>query len=314
MTFNNSSVIPKGIFTPMPTYFKSNDSFDLDLETQLRHAKMLYEAGINGLVLSGSMGEATNMTSQERCTVLKTIREAIIDPNFKIIAGIPPTSYKDVIEESKLAADSGADFIIVLTPGYFGTNLVNQRGLVEYFKLVADGSSLPLIIYNYPGVANGVDFDVDTFEELSLHPFIVGVKLTHFNLDKYTLLGKNSVLEKNNFLPFTGLGQVLVPALSVNIVGAIDGLSGIFPKTMLKLLRLYEEKKIDQAADLQYLVTRVNMMVSEFNVYGVKYALKQIYGFGNGVTRPPLNIKINVPQYEKYRKYIDELVEYEASL
>ncbi|KAK6462014.1 hypothetical protein DFJ63DRAFT_139562 [Scheffersomyces coipomensis] len=315
MTFNNSLVIPNGIFTPIPTYFKDDGDYTLDLETQVKHAKMLYKAGINGLVVSGSMGEAANITMQERCSALKAIREAVPDTNFKLIAGIPPSSYRDIIEESKLASDVGANFIIVLVPGYFGSKLVSQQGIIDYFKLVADGSSLPIMIYNYPGVVNGVDIEVSTFEELSKHPFISGVKLTHFNLDTYILLGKNPVLKANHFTSFTGLGQVLVPALSVNIKGAIDGLSGIFPKTMLKLLKLYEDGKYDQAADLQYLVTRANMMIGEFNVYGVKYALKQIYDFGDCITgRPPLSTHIDVGKYKKYQNDIDALIRYESSL
>lgn len=315
MTFNNSFVIPKGIFTPIPTYFKDDGSYSLDLETQVKHAKMLYESGINGLVVSGSMGEASNMTMKERCSVLKAIREAIPDSNFKLIAGMPPSNYLDIIEESQIASDLGANFIIVLVPGYFGTKLVTQQGIIDYFKIVADGSSLPIMIYNYPGVVNGVDIEVSTFEELAKHPFIVGVKLTHFNLDTYTLLGKNPILLANNFTPFTGLGQVLVPALSVNIKGAIDGLSGIFPKTMLKLLKLYESGKFEQAADLQYLVTRANMMIGEFNVYGVKYTLKQIYDLGDCITgRPPLSTNIDTEKYKKYQNDIDLLLKYENSL
>lgn len=76
--------------------------------------------------------------------------------------------------------------------------------------------------------------------------------------------------EANNFRPFTGLGQVLIPSLSVGMFGAIDGLSGIFPNDGVK----------EKALQLQYIITKVDLMITELNVVGVKQLLKDVYGFG----------------------------------
>lgn len=307
--------LPKGIYTPIPTYFLDDGNYSVDTKTQIEHAAMLYKAGIQGLVVSGSMGEASNLEMKERVSAIKELRDAIPDKNFKLIAGVSPQSYKDVITESKLFADAGADFLIVLVPGFFGPNLISQQGIVDYFVNIADGSALPLIIYNYPNTCNGVDIEYETFVRLSEHPNIVGVKLTHFNLSLYTLLGQDKTLEENNFRSLTGLGQVLIPALSIGLTGAIDGLSGIFPKSMLELLRLYTNGKMEKATELQFLVTQANLMISELNVVGVKHALFEIYGYGKTLSgRPPLSKSVNLSAYKKYDAPLKALLKYEQTL
>lgn len=315
MTVAESSILPRGIYSPIPTYFKNDGKFSLDTETQVKHASMLYKSGINGLVVSGSMGEATNISSAERNSALKSLRKAIPDRNFKLIAGMPPSSIAEVIKESEESKKSGADFIIVLVPGYFGTSLISQQGIIDYFLNIADYSALPIVIYNYPGSSNNVNITIDTFEVLSKHENIVAVKLTHFNLDIYTLLGNNKAYETNNFRPFTGLGQVLIPSLAVGMFGAIDGLSGIFPKSMLKLMKLYEDGEKEKALQLQYIITKVDLMISELNVVGVKQLLKEVYGFGEIVSgRPPLSKPVDLKSFKKYETDIKKLAEIEKSL
>lgn len=315
MTVVESSILPKGIYSPIPTYYKNDGKFSLDTETQVKHALMLYESGINGLVVSGSMGESTNISPAERNSALRNIRQAIPDKNFKLIAGMPPNSIAEVITESEESKKNGADFVILLVPGYFGPNLISQQGIIDYFLNIADYTALPIVIYNYPGVCNNVNIMIDTFETLSKHENIAAVKLTHFNLDIYTLLGNNKTYETNNFRPFTGLGQVLVPSLSVGMFGAIDGLSGIFPKSMLKLMKLYEDGEKEKALQLQYIVTKVDLMISELNVVGVKQLLKEVYGYGEIVSgRPPLSKPVDLNAYKKYETDIKKLAEIEKSL
>lgn len=306
--------VPSGIYTPIPTFFtKSKNSVDYD--TMEKHVQMLSACKINGVVVSGSMGEGTNLTLKERAKSVEVARNAVADKSFKIIAGAGLGSVEDIVEESVLAAAKGADFIMALVPGYFGPNLVTQEGIIAYFEGVADKSALPLIIYNYPNTCNNVTLTYSTFRKLAEHPNIVGVKLTHYNFDMYTLLGHDPFFEANNFKSFTGLGQVLGPALSVSIFGAIDGLSGIFPKTMVKLYNLYIEGKVKEAAELQWLVTKVDLMITELNVLGVKYALHDIYGLGEKLEgRPPLSKPVNLQAYESYAADIEKLKQYEESI
>lgn len=315
MTATSANALPEGIYTPVPTFFKG-PHYSLDLDAQLKHAKMLYDSGINGLVVAGSMGESIHLTREERCALVRAIRESISDPNFKIIAGLPSLSIEDTLNEIADFAAAKADYAIILVPGYFGPKVTTQQGIFNYFNIISSSLELPIIIYNYPNASNGVDVTVSTFEKLLTLPNIAGVKLTHFNLDKYTLiLGATNKNKESNFRAFTGLGQVLLPSLSVGAYGAIDGLSGIFPKSMLKLFELCKENKINEARKLQHLVTEADEMILNLNLVGVKYALKSLYDLGESTTgRPPLDVAISSKVWSVYEDSIKRLFEFEKSL
>lgn len=308
--------LPNGIYSPVTTFFK--DDYTLDIDSQIEHAKFLYKNGINGLLLAGSLGEANHLSRQERSILVSSVRAAIPDLNFKIIAGVPPIgNIPTAIEDCVSAKEAGADFVILLVPGFFGPILTFQEGIIDYFQRVADDSPLPVIIYNYPGTCNGVTVTYESFKKLSKHPKIAGVKLTHFNLDMYTLLGQDKEMrDVDNFKPFTGLGQVLIPALAVGVHGAIDGLSAIFPKVMVNLFTLFHLGKISEAAALQALAAEADLMIAELNVVGVKRALKDIHGLGgeNLTGRPPLSRPLDLDSYNKYADIMEKLNILESSL
>ncbi|CDK29513.1 unnamed protein product [Kuraishia capsulata CBS 1993] len=314
MPTNSSSLLPAGMYTPIPTFFKGPLGKELDLDSQTKHAKFLYQSGINGLVVAGSLGESPHMTRKERASLVKALREAVPDPEFKIIAGAPPSSIEDAIEETKAAKEAGADFSILLVQGYFGS-LISQEGIVEYFTAVADGAALPFLIYNYPGTCNNVEISAESYEQLASHPNIAGCKLTHFNLALYTLLGKVSRRKDVNFTLLTGLGQVLIPAMSVGIHGAIDGMSGIFPKVMVKLHNLCKEGKFEEALELQCQVTKADDMIGALNMNGVKHALNSLYGFGGDYLtgRPPMSKPVGAA-YSPFETSMNELSVIEKAL
>lgn len=307
----SQNIIPDGVYTPITTFF--HNDYSLDLETQVQHAKNLYQGGITGLVVAGSMGEGGHMTKKERFELVKALKQGV--PELTLIAGAPAMgSIAEAIEETESHKAAGADFLILLPPAYFGPHLTSQEGLIEYFTAVADKSALPIMIYNYPGNCNNVTFTIDTFKVLAKHQNIAGVKLTHFNLDLYTLLGKDVTLYNQGFRVFTGLGQVLVPALSVGLSGTIDGLSGIFPKTMVKLYTLFREGNIKEASDLQFLVTTADQMLADLNLVGAKVAIQKYQGLGELLTgRPPLSKGVG-KGYAKYEEYLDAIDTIEKGL
>lgn len=311
----NANVFGDGIYTPVTTFFK--DNYELDLDSQVRHAKHLYANGISGLLLSGSIGESIHLSPEERVELVSAVREAIPDKKFTIVSGMPYTNISDALKEIELVRQAGGDFAILHVPGFYGTKLTHQQGIIDYFHAVADKTTLPLLIYHYPGVSNGLEVAPETFDVLAKHPKIVGVKLTHFNLDNYILLTaqRDRNLEKN-FKPFTGLGQILIPALSVGAFGAIDGLSGIFPKVMVRLFQLFKSGNHDEALKLQYLVTRADRMIFDLNLAGVKHVLYNLYGFGSNKVsgRPPLNNLIDDDTWAKYDLDFKKLAAIESKL
>ncbi|AOA64552.1 Putative dihydrodipicolinate synthetase [Komagataella phaffii CBS 7435] len=306
-------VLSGGVYSPLPTFFKNDAKKSLDLEAQVAHARHLYDSGIKGILVGGSIGEAIHLTEEERLTLIRTLHKAV--PEFTIIAGVIGYCIEDIIRQISVSKENGASYSVILVPGYYGPSLVSQKGIISWFNSIADKAELPIILYNYPGVQNGIQLTFDSYKELSRHEKIVGCKLTHYDFTLYTLVGKSTELRDNNFSPFAGVGQVLVPALSVGIEGVIDGLSTVFPKSMIHLFNLYQEGKTEEASKLQELVTAVNEMTAVLNLLGIKYAIKHRFGLGESlVGRPPLDQEIDITVWDKHYEDFKKLEALEESL
>jgi 2-keto-3-deoxy-L-rhamnonate aldolase len=148
-----SRVPPDGVFVPVPTFFKDKPQAPdlqpaIDVATQASHSVYLAESGITGLVLMGSTGEAIHMSSAERVDLISGVRKALDEAGYKdypIMAGVLVNSVDETLEWLRDAQQAGAQWGLVLAPGYFG-GAVTQDNLVEWFSLVADNSPLPILL------------------------------------------------------------------------------------------------------------------------------------------------------------------------
>ena len=173
-----------GIYAPTPCFFHDDD--ELDRETIGLHAVRLARAGLAGITTQGSNGEAVHLTPSERQLVTRTTRAALDAAGYlslPIIVGCGAQSTREAISLCRDAAQSGGDYVLVLPPSYYKASYP-RSSLAAHFRAIADASSLPVMIYNYPGAASGIDLDSDFLLELAQHPNIVGVKLTCANVGK----------------------------------------------------------------------------------------------------------------------------------
>jgi dihydrodipicolinate synthase/N-acetylneuraminate lyase len=127
-----------GIYAPTVTIFKKDKKQDLDLDAQAAHAVRLARAGITGLVIQGSNGEAAHLTHQERSLTVRTVRHALDTagyPDLPLIVGTGAPSVRETLLLCKQAHNDGGNFVIVLPPCYFMT-LMTEDALLDYFRLV----------------------------------------------------------------------------------------------------------------------------------------------------------------------------------
>jgi dihydrodipicolinate synthase/N-acetylneuraminate lyase len=181
----------RGVFVPVPTFFKPNEDLDLDAFDQ--HIKFLANSGIAGVVVLGSMGEAVSLSEQERIQVIQQCAHSVQKYNakLKIIAGASAQSAKTTITYARAVAEAGAGFALILPPSFYRAAM-DHNALFEYYTKVADQSPIPIIIYNYPGVCQGVDVSVQLLVELSKHKNIIGLKGTDGNVGKMANLVKKT--------------------------------------------------------------------------------------------------------------------------
>jgi 2-keto-3-deoxy-L-rhamnonate aldolase len=143
---------PHGVFVPVPTFFKAASSGTslqpaIDVETQVSHSIFLARNGVRGLVLLGSTGEAIHMSRQERIDVVRGVRAGLDEagfPEYPIMAGTLVNSVDETLEWLVDFKEAGAQWGLVLAPGYFGA--AAQEGIEEWYTVVADKSPLPILM------------------------------------------------------------------------------------------------------------------------------------------------------------------------
>ncbi|KAG9246764.1 hypothetical protein BJ878DRAFT_478003 [Calycina marina] len=295
---------PAGVYVPVPTFFvsKKTTNYDpvaapLDLETQAAHSVYLAKSGIRGLVILGSTGEAVHLSNKERFLVISVARKALEQAGFKdypIIAGTASQNIEEVLEQLQSAKEAGSQWGLCLVPGYFA-GASTQEGIISWFTAVADKSPLPVMVYHYPGVSNNVKVLPSTYTALAAHPNIVGCKLSHGDISIHAQIACNPAISHSSFATFTGLGQQLLPVISIGCAGTIDGTAGFFPKSVVHLYNLsiktsgVTKEEVRERQLLQYKLSCVEMLVERFGIVGIKEAVSRVLGMGDrDGTRLPL--------------------------
>jgi 4-hydroxy-2-oxoglutarate aldolase len=151
MSIFSRCLLPKGIYTPLPTFFDKEE--ELDLVAFSKHVKFIAAAGTVP-VIAGSMGEAIHLTHDERSQLIRTCRSTLDEnglANMPVITGIGAASTRETIQLAEEAAHAGADFVMVIPPGYYAGALCaeNKKALKQFFIEVAEESKLPVILYNF---------------------------------------------------------------------------------------------------------------------------------------------------------------------
>ncbi|BGP39850.1 hypothetical protein JCM10450v2_003823 [Rhodotorula kratochvilovae] len=309
-------MLPKGVYAPLNTFY--NDDESLDLDTFKQHVQFVAGAGV-GLVALGSMGEAVQLTHDERNSIVTAAREALdADPalaDIPLIVGTGACSTRETIQLTREAAERGANYAMVIAPGYFAGAL-NKQALKQFFVDVAEASPIPILVYNFPGASAGIDIDSDLMTEIAAgSKNIIGTKLTCGSVGKLSRL----TTLREDFAVLGGFVDFLAPSLFIGAAGGITGLANIFPKTCLKLYRdtvasLSGKADPAAAAALQGVVSRADWVLVKGGISGTKYALSQVRGYGGVPRRPLLPFDAADGKGEKVVAELQEILKIENSL
>ncbi|CEG63204.1 hypothetical protein RMATCC62417_00387 [Rhizopus microsporus] len=301
----------RGIFVPIPTFFKENE--DLDLDSLDLHIQYLSKSGIAGIVVLGSMGEAVSLLDEERDQVIKQVVTSVkkYNPSLIIIAGTSSQSARNVISYTRQAAAAGAQYCLILPPSFYRSSITDDA-LVAFYTAVADQSPLPIIIYNYPGVCQGIDVSTKALVQLSKHKNIVGLKGTDANVGKMADLVQKT--DPKEFALLAGSVDFFLPELLIGAVGLIPGAGNVFPALCAEIQRLYDNKQYDEAARLQrQLVEADDALCRWHGVPGAKSYIFRKFGYGKGICRNPLQ-RVTEDQAVKIEQAVDPVVSLEENL
>ena len=269
-----------GIYPPVPTFFTEDES--LDLATQREHYTRLRDHGIANVVVLGSNGEAVHVDDDERRTLISLARDTL-GSEAQLLVGTGAQSTRMTIALCHLAADAGANVALVLPPHHYRSQMTGMA-LRAHYLAVADASPLPVLIYNMPANAAGVDLDAETIITLSAHPNIVGLKDSSGNVAK---LAEVVAGARVGFAVLAGSAGFLLPALVVGARGAIAALANIAPAECLRLIDLFQSGMLDEARILQARLVPTNTAVtSGYGIAGLKAALQFVAHYGGAPRRP----------------------------
>jgi 4-hydroxy-2-oxoglutarate aldolase len=315
-----SRVPPGGVWAPAVTFF-SPDTSSLDIDAQGKYLAYLSSTGLAGLVILGTNAETFLLTRDERKTLLETARRAC-GPSFPVMAGVSGHSTKQVLEYVSDAAAAGADYALLLPPAYFGSKHSTAAIIEDFYLDVAAQSPLPIVIYNMPGVCNGIDLDSATITRLArASDNIVGVKLTCGSVAKITrLTAEFGGPEKGRFAVYAGQADFLIGGLASGAAGTISGFANVFPRTIVRVYELYRAGRLKEALELHRRAALAEQPCKA-GVAAVKYAAALNSARLAGVEDPLEKLRPRKPYVEVGEKErmsieegIKELVQVEAGL
>ncbi len=216
-----------GVFAPLCTPFAANE--DVDYGALRFNVGRYAESGILGYLALGSNGENRSLSEDERLRVLDLIVRHK-GPGQVVMAGATYDAQRDTERFLVAAADLGADFGLVLSPGYFRKQMTDEV-LFRYFSSLADGAPIPLLLYNAPGFC-GITLSPELVGRLALHPNIVGMKDSAASGIESFL-----ALEGPAFHVLAGSANFLFPAMMGGSLGGTVSLANVVPGSRTGVVR-----------------------------------------------------------------------------
>jgi 4-hydroxy-tetrahydrodipicolinate synthase len=233
----------------------------------------------DGLVISGTTGEAPTTTDEEKERLLRAVIEAVGD-RATVVAGVGSYDTAHTCEAARQAERAGADGLLVVTPYY---NKPPQTGLVAHFTKVADSTGLPVILYDIPG-RTGTPIATETLIQLSAHPRIVAVK------DAKADLGAGSqVMLATDLVFYSGEDMLNLPWLSVGAAGFISVVGHVVGDRLHEMIDAYLAGRVSEARQihLELLPVIIGIMTRTQGAIATKAALG-LLGLPGGPVRGPL--------------------------
>lgn len=233
-------VLWKGIYPAFLTPFHSDDSIHFEMFKKNLDAQL--EAGIDGIILGGSLGEASTLIRDEKMSLLRFAKQAISRP-VPVIMNIAEQSTVEAIEFAKDAVKNGADGLMLLPPMRYKAD---DRETVEYFRRIAESVSVPIMIYNNP-YDYKIEVTLSMFEELARISNIQSVKESTRDVSNVTRL-KNKFGDRFRIL--CGVDTLALEEFALGADGWVCGLGDAFPVETVAIYRLMKSGRLPEALDI----------------------------------------------------------------
>ncbi len=275
-----------GCITALATPFRDQK---IDFEALRMLVSEQVDAGVAGIVPTGTTGESPTLDFDEHKHVISNVIDAV-GGRCKVVAGTGGNSTAEALELTTYAGEVGADASLQVTPYY---NKPSQEGLYRHFSIIADTVDLPMVLYNVPG-RTGIAIAIDTVARLARHTNIVAIKEAGGSVDRVSRIRDVCDLDI-----LSGDDALTLPMVALGACGVISVASNIIPREIVALTAAAVHGDIDRARELHYTYYRLfTDLFIETNPVPIKTALAAM-GKIREDTRPPL-----CPLAEENRKQL----------
>ena len=284
----------KGVMPAVTTKFTNDDTLDLSMfEVNI---KAQLEAGVHGIVLGGTLGEASTLSDDEKRTLTRTTVN-LVNNQVPVLMNIAEQTTKGAIEAAQKAEEDGAKGLMMLPPMRYKSG---DRETVEYFKAVANNTSLPIMVYNNP-VDYKIEVTLDMFEELLKCDNIKAVKESTRDISNVTRI-KNRF--GNRLKIMTGVDTLALESLLMGADGWIAGLVCAFPKETVAIYELQKAGRIQEALEIyRWFLPLLELDINPKLVQNIKLA-EVATGIGTENVRAP-----RLPLIGEERKHVLNVIE-----
>ncbi len=266
-----------GVYSAVTTKFDKDGV--LDPEAFLRNLRIQVEAGINAIIIGGSLGESSTISHDERMEMLYTVRSEF-KQKIPLLINIAEGSTLNAVTLARRAEDAGADGLMVLPPMMYKAT---DAEVVNFFADIASSTNLPILVYNNP-----VDYKIEItplmFELLLKHDTIQAVKESTRDTANITRL-RNWFGDRLKIL--TGVDTIATESIIMGADGWVAGLVNAFPAETVAIFRLIKAGQIERALEInKWFLPLFELDISPQLVQNIKLA-ESISGTGTEYVRSP---------------------------
>ncbi|HLO55711.1 MAG TPA: dihydrodipicolinate synthase family protein [Saprospiraceae bacterium] len=226
-----------GVFPALTTKFDADDQLDLTLFTVNLKAQL--DAGVKGIILGGTLGEASTLTESEKEILVKHTVSNVPD-HIPVLLNIAEGSTREAMRQAALAKKWGAKGLMLLPPMRYKSD---HRETVTYFKTIAASTDLPIMIYNNP-VDYKIEVTLDMFDELTSVDNIQAIKESTRDVSNVTRL-KNRFGDRFKIL--CGVDTLSMEEIIMGADGLVAGLVCAFPRETVVIFELIKQGRIQEA-------------------------------------------------------------------
>lgn len=277
MKHNPFSFAWEGVMPAITTQFTADDQLDLVAFRTNLNAQV--NAGVTGIILGGTLGEASTLILEEKNTLVATTLKEVGD-RAAVILNIAEQSTKAAIDAAQNAEAQGANGLMLLPPMRYKAT---DRETVAYFKAIAEATSLPIMIYNNP-VDYKIKVTLDMFEELKVHENINAVKESTRDITNITRMRSRF---GDRFSILCGVDTLAMEALVMGADGWVAGLVDAYPEETCAIYHYVKAGEIDKALDIyRWFMPLLELDISPQLVQNIKLC-EVATGLGTGHVRAP---------------------------